>query len=118
MDYKRNFSLYEAYDYLNSHGLGQECDDIKNSSDKYKSYTSTLRRAKIITLVRNSKILDDFCKIIWPSGLTDKGKTRIKFFENLTVRFNNDQERIEPIDEDEEGFETTRKETNLHTRMI
>jgi hypothetical protein len=101
MEYNRNFSLYDAYDFLKAHGLGQECDEIINSSDKFKSYTSTLRRAKIITLVRDSKQLDDFCKTIWPSGLTDKGKSRIKFFENLVVRFNNDQEGTDTTDEEE-----------------
>ena len=105
MEYNKNFSLSEAYDFLSSKGLGKESDEIKNSSDKFKSYSSTLRRAKIIALVREKKLLDEFCKTVWPSGLTDKGKSRIKFFENLLVRFYNDQDGTATADEDEEEIE-------------
>ena len=83
MEYNRNFSLIDAYNFLSQNGLVQESDEIKNSSDKFKSYTSTLRRAKIIVLVKDKKLLDAFCNSVWPSGLTDKGKSRIRFFENL-----------------------------------
>jgi len=102
MEYKKNYSLFDAYDFLNSKGLRQETEEIKNSSDKFKSYSSTLRRAKIITLVRDKKLLDEFCKTVWTSGHTDKGKSRIKFFENLVVRFYNDQDGTATAEEDEE----------------
>jgi hypothetical protein len=105
MEYNKNFSLYQAYDFLKAHGFVHECEEIKNSTDSFKSYTSTLRRAKIITLVRDNKLLDDFCKTIWPSGQTDKGKSRLKFFENLVVRFINDQEGIDTTEENEEEFD-------------
>lgn len=102
MDYKKNFSLFEAYDFLDQNGLEKEASEINISSDKFKSYSSTLRRAKIIVLVRDNQLLDQFCSVVWPSGLTDKGKTRIQFFENLIVRFRNDQEGITSEDEEEE----------------
>lgn len=111
MEYNKNFSLFDAYDFLNANGLEQECEEIKNSSDKYKSYSSTLRRAKIIVLVRDKKLLDDFCKTVWTSGLTDKGKSRIKFFENLVVRFNSDLEGT--LSEDEEEDEIAREESEF-----
>jgi len=102
MEYNRNFSLYDAYDFLSQNGLVQESDEIKNSADKFKSYTSTLRRAKIIVLVRDKKLLDTFCNSVWPSGITDKGKSRIRFFENLVDRFNADQEGTAVEDEEDE----------------
>lgn len=111
MDYKKNFSLFDAYEFLIVNGFKEECDEIKNSSDKFKSYSSTLRRAKIITLVRDKNLLEDFCKTVWTSGLTDKGNSRIKFFENLVVRFNNDQEGNIPEDEEEE--EIVREESEF-----
>ena len=110
MEYKRNFSLYDAYDFLSQNGLVQESDEIKNSSDKFKSYTSTLRRAKVIVLVRDKKLLDAFCTSVWPSGLTDKGKSRIRFFENLVDRFNGDQEGTLSEDEDEGEIVTEENE--------
>jgi hypothetical protein len=102
MEYNRNFSLYDAYDFLSQNGLLQESAEIKNSSDKFKSYTSTLRRAKIIVLVRDKKLLDKFFNSVWPSGLTDKGKSRIRFFENLVDRFNADQEGTTSEEEEDE----------------
>lgn len=102
MEYKRNFSLYDAYDFLSQNGLVQESDEIRNSADKFKSYTSTLRRAKIIVLVRDKKLLDAFYNSVWPSGLTDKGKSRIRFFENLVDRFTADQEGTTVEDEEDE----------------
>ena len=101
MEYKKNFSLYDAYDFLHANGLGQESDVIKNSSDKYLSYSSTLRRAKIVVLVRDKKLLDKFLKAVWPSGLTDKGQIRMKFFERMVVKFNGDQEGTATEDEEE-----------------
>jgi endonuclease len=110
MEYNRNFSLDDAYDFLSQNGLVQESAEIKNSSDKFKSYTSTLRRAKIIVLVRDKKLLDKFCNSVWQSGLTDKGKSRIRFFENLVVRFNADQEGTTSEDEDEGEIVTEENE--------
>ena len=111
MEYNKNFSLFDAYDFLNENGLGEECENIKNSSDKFKSYTSTFRRAKIIKLVKDKNLLDNFCKTVWPSGLTDKGNSRIKFFENIVIRFNSDQEGT--ISEDEEEGEIAREESEF-----
>lgn len=111
MEYNKNFSLYKGYDFLNANKLEQECEEIKNSSDKFKSYSSTLRRAKIISLVRDKNLLDEFCNIVWPSGYTDKGKSRIKFFENLVIRFNSDQEGI--ISEEEDEDEIAKEESEF-----
>jgi len=63
MEFKRGLSLHEAYEFLSQNGLTQECEDIKNSSDKFKSYTSTLRRAKLIVLVKDKKLLDKFATL-------------------------------------------------------
>jgi len=114
MEYNKNFSLYDAYDFLSQNELIQESAEIKNSSDKFKSYTSTLRRAKIIVLVRDKKLLDTFCKSVWQSGLTDKGKSRIRFFENLVERFNADQEGTTSEDEEaEEGIPAVDEENEF-----
>jgi len=36
MDYNKNFSLFEAYDFLKTNGLEQESQEIRSSTDKYK----------------------------------------------------------------------------------
>ena len=111
MEYKRNFSLIAAYAFLKEHGFEKEAEEIRISPDQFKSYHTTLRRAKIITLVRDNNLLDDFYQKVWTSGSTDRGKTRTKFFENLVVRFKNDQEGIEP--EDDEDGEIVKEENEF-----
>lgn len=113
MEYNKNFSLYDAYEFLNLNGFENDCEEIKSSPDKFKSYSSTLKRAKIITLVKEHKLLDDFCNKVWKSGLTDKGKSRIKFFENLVVRFKNNQEGIENLEDDDEETIVTSEENRF-----
>jgi hypothetical protein len=103
MEFKRSFSLYQAYDFLKANGFEKECEEIKNSSDQFQTYTSTLRRAKIIALLRDNKLLNDFCDQVWPSGLTDKGKSRIRFYENLIVRFQGDEDGSITEDEEDES---------------
>lgn len=121
MDYNKYFSLIDAYTFLKSNGYEEESDEIKNSSDKFKSYSATLKRAKIITLVRDKELLDNFCKIVWESGLSEKGKNRIKFFENLVQRFNDEQEGI-ISEEDEEEIAAEEKqfayENDLRSYLI
>jgi len=117
MEYNRNFSLYDAYEFLSQNGLIQESEEIKNSPDKFKSYTSTLRRAKVIVLVRDKKLLDKFCNSVWQSGLTDKGKSRIRFFENLVDRFNSDREGTTSEDEEEGEIVTEENEFAYETDL-
>lgn len=110
MDYNRNFSLYDAYNFLSQNGLVQESIEIKNSSEKFKSYAQTLKRAKIIVLVRDKNLLNEFCNSIWQSGLTDKGIIRTRFFERLVDRFNADQEGTISEEEDEIEIQTEENE--------
>jgi len=112
IEYNRNFSLPAAYQFLQDNGLGDKAIEIKTSSDKFKSYTSTLRRAKIIVLVKENNLFDRFADEVWPSGKTKKGISRTRFFENLCQRFSDDQEGITP-DDDESEEESPVEETQF-----
>jgi len=100
IEYNRNFSLLAAYQFLRDNGLGDKAIEIRISSDKFKSYNSTLRRAKIIVLVKENNLFDRFVDKVWPSGKTKKGISRTRFFENLCQRFLDDHEGIT---QDEDG---------------
>lgn len=110
MEYRNNFSLFDAYDFLHANGLGQESDEIRNSPDTLGSYSTTLRRAKVIVLLRDRNLLENFCKSFWISGLSEKGRIRIKFFENLFLRFKNDQEGNTSEEEEEVEIATQESE--------
>ena len=83
----KGLHLNKAYRFLEENGLKTESVEIKKSSDAFMSYTSTLRRAKIIDLVKRKNMLDQFLKEVWPSGVTEKGLSKIKFFETLYQRY-------------------------------
>jgi len=106
-DFKRHFPLEEAYTFLFNKGLEHEKDEIAYSTDKYKSYRSTIKRAKIIVLVKQKGLLVEFCQSIWPDGLTKKGEQRLKFLEKLIERAKASQEDGTEVDEEEASDEET-----------
>jgi len=48
--------LRYVYQYLVQKGFENEANEIKQSKDRYKSYTSTLRRGKIIELLEKNNL--------------------------------------------------------------
>jgi hypothetical protein len=124
MEYKDRFPLPIAYDFLTTHGFCTEAEKIKASSEWYKSYRSTLKRAKIIGIVQDKGLLESFYDEVWPSGRSDKGQRRLLFFENLLRRYN-DQEHdlVEGIEEEEEeiplsGEEEFARENDLQNYLV
>jgi RecB family endonuclease NucS len=95
-------SLRSAYTYLIEKGYENDVLKIKESKDKYKSYTSTLKRCKIVDLLENNNLLNEFIENYWKYGKTESGKTKIRRYKNILNRFldNNDEEN-EEIEENE-----------------
>ncbi|MEN8263192.1 MAG: hypothetical protein ABFR82_06985 [Nitrospirota bacterium] len=60
IQYNRNFSLLTAYQFLENNGLKEESEKIRITPAQFKTYTSTLRRAKVIALVNSENIIDKF----------------------------------------------------------
>jgi hypothetical protein len=103
MEYIERFPLDKAYSFLEDNGFAAEASEIKYSTDRYKSYISSLRRAKILRLVKAHNLFDKFCNEIWPSGLTDRGKRKIIHYENIYSKFTGAAiEREEEIEGDDE----------------
>ena len=103
-EFNNKFPLSPAYDFLLANGLDLECEEIRKSVDTFKKYTSTLRRAKIVVLVKKSQIFEKFCEDVWPSGLTERGKSSVAFYENLVARFLADQDGTSTEEEEEDDF--------------
>ncbi len=90
--YKRNFSLEEAYIFLRDNNLQREADEIRLSKDHFMKYTTTLKRAKIVKILKNNGLLDQFVDKYYPSGKTKRGQTRIQFWLGLYERFTGGEE--------------------------
>ena len=54
--------LKYVYQFLGENGYSEKVDEIRSSKEQYKSYTSTLRRAKFVNFLDEKRILDDFIK--------------------------------------------------------
>src|SRR5688572_28559944 len=122
MKFKRAFPVLKDYRFLNNHGLEKESDEIRNSTDRYKTRSTRLRRAKILSLVTEKNLLSEFCNSVWPSGLTEKGKGGILFFENLLNSFQKDPEGVgdtdDPDDEDLAADNTFAYENDLRNYLL
>ena len=102
----RDFNLESTYQFLIDYTFEEEMHQIRTSKDSYGSYTTALKRAKIIELLDSNDLLTIFIDQVWPMGDSEKGWRRIEFFRDLYLRFITGESvknvtRSEP--EDEEG---------------
>jgi len=125
-EYKRNFSLVVAYEFLREKGLTSEADSIQFSRDRFRSYSSTLKRAKIVRVLDDNGLLEKFIDSHWPSGKTTKGETRLRFWRALYDRFmgiakepeeEEEEEEVETLEESQFAYENDLRNylaKNLH----
>lgn len=115
-------SLRVAYEFLTQKGFEETINAIQQSRDKYKSYTSTLRRGKIIDLLEKQELINEFINTSWPFGKTERGKKKIQRYKNIYYSFlNNDkteeEEEEDSIDETSFAYEADLRDylaTNLN----
>lgn len=81
------FPLAYAYDYLYQQGFTEEANEIRQSKDSYKSYNSTLKRGKIIKLLEDNKLLDDFTNKYWYLGTPEERQKQIARCKNVYARW-------------------------------
>ena len=81
------FPLKPAYTFLKDKGYEKEVKKIIESKDKFGSYNTSLRRGKIIKLLKSLKLLEDFIENCWVEGNSDEGKKELKFRESIATRF-------------------------------
>ena len=101
-EFQRDFPLKPTYQFLSDRGLESEMLTIKSTSDKFMTFTTTLKRAKIINLLKTNNLLDIFVDELWPSGKTHKGVNRIDYLARLYQRFIDEQEGITSEEYDDE----------------
>lgn len=128
-EYQKDFPFPLAYDFLRSHGLEEPAREIEISRDRYRSCRTSLKRAKIVVLVKEKGLYDQFLQEVWQSGRTDKGKSRAKSLVNIYRRWvaestdvnddlADDEETIEELEEARFERESELSEflvKNLHT---
>jgi hypothetical protein len=76
-----------AYQFLAQKDFENEANEIRQSKDRYKTYTSTLRRGKVVELLEKNSLLGEFIDKYWPSGKTEDGKRRIRRYKTIYNSF-------------------------------
>lgn len=79
--------LRRAYEFLSANGLSIEASEIRTSRERLGSYTTSLRRAKIVTLLRRKNLLDKFIKTNWKSALTPAGKRKLRRYDRIHLKY-------------------------------
>jgi hypothetical protein len=100
-----------AYAFLGTNGLAAEVDAIRKSPDRLGSYTTSLRRAKIVALLRQKNLLDKFIKTSWQFALMPAGKKRLDRYDRIYAKFkkSGDAEVDSPDASTEEESEASTK---------
>src|SRR5271157_5010501 len=76
-----------AWGFLESNGLANEAAQIRQSPEQLGSYTTSLRRAKIVALLRRKGLLDRFIETNWPFALQPEGKKKLKWYDQMYSRY-------------------------------
>jgi hypothetical protein len=74
---KLSLPLRLAYAFLEANNLATEGAAIRTSPERLGSYTSSLRAAKIVGLLREKGLLDKFIETNWPLALEPAGKKKL-----------------------------------------
>lgn len=96
-----------AYAFLSDRGFGTKVEEIRQSKEQYKSYTSSLRRGKIVDLLQANHLLAEFIEQHWPFGKTEKGRRKIQRYRRIYDSFLTEKEKDEQEEEDEKIEETS-----------
>jgi hypothetical protein len=97
--------LHPAYKFLTEKGFEDEVKEIKDSKDQYKQYTTTLRRGKVIVLLENKNLLNEFIENYWKYGKTESGKKEMRRVKNVLNRFlESNEEEIENEEIEDSSF--------------
>lgn len=108
----KSLPLREAYLFLERNNLKLEAEEIRTSKDTYLKYDSTLRRAKIVVLLKERDIFEKFVDEVWPDGIA-----KTNFYVNLYKRFSNELSKQIEEEENEEDI-TMGDESNLQNFLL
>ena len=76
-----------AYSFLKANGLATEVGAIRTSPERLGSYTTTLRRAKIVNLLREKALLRSFIETSWRFALTPAGQKWVARYDQIFSRY-------------------------------
>jgi hypothetical protein len=80
--------LKSAYPFLVSKGFESEVNEIRSNRQSLKPYgISTIRRVRVVALMRSHNLLDQFIEANWPLGKTAEGKKRLERYDRSFQKY-------------------------------
>jgi Endonuclease NucS len=76
-----------AWGFLEANGLATEATQIRKSPEQLGSYTTSLRRAKIVGLLRRKDLLKTFIETNWRFALTPEGQKKLSRYDHIYSRY-------------------------------
>lgn len=101
-----------AWPFLEANGLATEAAEIRTSTERLGCYVTTLKRAKVLALLRQKDLLDKFIASNWQLAKTPEGKKNLHRYAQLYLRYQ--AEGAGPISSDDT---TTEAETEAGTKF-
>src|SRR5437870_5912815 len=81
--------LRRAYRFLEEKELHKEAEEIKRTQGEMKGFnTTTIRKSRILHLLEDKKLLDEFIGECWPHALTEDGQKRVKRYKRCYQLWN------------------------------
>jgi RecB family endonuclease NucS len=113
MNNSERLPLSFAYPYLVENGLESEMNEIRQSKDKFMSFTSSLKASKTVDLMEKNNLLNDFIEKYWAFGKTEKGKVKLRWYKSIYNRFCDNVENDEETEIEETEDSTFAYESDL-----
>ncbi len=82
-----NLPLRLAWPFLEANGLATDAAEIRTSPERLGSYTTTLRHAKLVALLRRKDLLDRFIETNWQFALTPEGKKKLNHYDQVYSKY-------------------------------
>ena len=80
--------LREAYTFGTEKGLSKEVSEIRSMEIEWdRSYTSSVRKGRLVRLFRENGLLDEFINTIWPSGKTEAGEKHVQNILRIAANY-------------------------------
>jgi len=106
-----NLPLRLAWPFLEANGLATEAAEITTSPERLGSYTTTLRRAKLVASLRRKDLLDRFIETNWQFALTLEGRKKLNHYDQVYSRY-----EASGVGGTHNGNTTTEDETEAGTK--
>jgi hypothetical protein len=87
-EHSQTLSLKAAYKFGALHGLEAEITEIREMDIEWElSYSSSLRRGFVVTLLESKGLFEQFKKEHWPFGNTPAGERKRRWYVSLQARY-------------------------------